>query len=216
MAASAPSFPPAPWQLDGEFFAVGGLMPIEKARPFVPAELEIVQVLPGMTLGAIAVARYTEGSTLTYSELVVAPALVRSEGHQGAWISQIYVDDETSLQAGRSLWGLPKELATFDWERQSEPRGPQSTLLRVTQNDTPILDFWAAPRWFSVPASLNLPVLSVIDGRPRPWQASLTTRARIASFHLEIPPAAPFAALRPQTLLGIHGENLQMRVPAPF
>jgi hypothetical protein len=190
-------------------------MPIARARAVVPADLDIVSVLPGMTLGAIAVARYTEGSILTYSELLVVPALVRSGGKTGGWISHIYVDDETSLEGGRSIWGLPKELATFDWETQSEPRGPNSTLLRVSQHGKLILDFWAAPRGFAVPASYDLPVISVVGGRPTQWKASLTARAQVASFHMEIPPEAPFAGLRPQSLLGIRGNQLQMSVPRP-
>ena len=32
---SSPAFPPAPWHLQGEFFAVGGLMPIARAKAFV-------------------------------------------------------------------------------------------------------------------------------------------------------------------------------------
>jgi hypothetical protein len=215
MAAFEPKFPPAPWDLKGDFFAVGGLMPIERARPFVPADLEIVSVMPGMTLGAIAAARYTEGSILTYSELVVVPALVRSGGKTGGWISHIYVDDETSVQGGRSIWGLPKELATFRWEKQVESRGADSTLLRVSQHGKLILDFWAAPRWFAVPTAFDLPVISLVNGRPTPWHAALSARTQVTSFHLEIPPDAPFASLRPQSLLGIHGENLSMRVASP-
>ena len=211
---AAPAFPPAPWQLNGDFFAVGGLIPIARAKDFVPADLEIVPVLPGMTLGAIAAARYTEGSTLTYSELVVVPALVRSGGKTGGWISHIYVDDETSVQGGRSIWGLPKELATFEWESLVE-RGRNSTLLRVSQHGRLILDFWAAPRWLAVPTRFDLPVLSMVGGRVAPWHATLACRTRMASYHMEIPPEAPFASLRPQALLGMYGENLSMRVEGP-
>lgn len=209
------AFPPAPWQLNGEFFAVGGLVPIARAREVVPADLEIVPVLPGMTLGAIAAARYTEGSILTYSELLVVPALVRSGGKTGGWISHIYVDDETSLQGGRGIWGLPKELATFDWEILAE-RGRSSTSLRVSQNGKPILDFWAAPRWFAVPTTFDLPVLSMVGGRLAPWHATISCRTHLASTHLEIPPEAPFAALRPQGRFAIHGDSLSMRVQGPI
>ncbi|MNR86730.1 acetoacetate decarboxylase [compost metagenome] len=210
----SPAFPPAPWHLQGEFFAVGGLMPIARAKAFVPTDLEIVSVLPGMTLGAIAAARYTEGSILTYSELLVVPALVRSGGKTGGWISHIYVDDETSLQGGRSIWGLPKELATFEWESLAE-RGSNSTLLRVSQHGKLILDFWAAPRWVAAPTAFDLPIISLVEGRPSPWHARISSRTRMTSTHLEIPPDAPFAGLRPQSLLGIHGENLDMDVARP-
>ncbi len=215
MAAFEPEFPPAPWQLAGEFFAVGGLLPVARARPFVPADLAIAEVLPGMTLGGLAVARYGDGSVLSYSELLVIPALVRADGRTGGWISHIYVDDEASLQGGRSIWGLPKELATFDWESQPEPRGPNSTALRVSRHGKLLLDFWAAPRWFSVPSALDLPIISMVEGKPTPWQAAVSCRARMASIHLEIPSDAPFAELRPRSFLGLHGEKLSMQVSSP-
>lgn len=215
MAPSGLELPPAPWDLAGDFFAVGGLMPVARARPFVPDDLEIVTVLPGLTLGAIAAARYGAGSILEYSELVVVPALVRAGEAVGGWISHIYVDDPTSQLGGQSIWGLPKELATFEWETQVETRGADSTLLRVSRHGERMLDFWAAPRWFPVPTAFDLPVISRVDGRPQPWGAKLACRMRLTSFHLVMAPEAPFASLRPQTLLGIHGERLRMRVAAP-
>ena len=214
MAAFEPEFPPAPWDLKGDFFAVGGLMPIDRARAHVPDDLEIVPVLPGMTLGAIALARYTEGSILTYSELVVVPALVRAGGKTGGWISQIYVDDERSVEGGHTIWGLPKELATFTWESLPE-RGANSTAVTVSRNGRPILDFWAAPRWLGLPTRFDLPVISRVEGALTSWNATLSCRTRVTSYHLEIPPDAPFADLRPQSLLGIYGENLSMRVAGP-
>lgn len=214
MAAFEVDLPPAPWDLKGEFFAVGGFLPIARAKAHVPDDLEIVSVMPGMTLGAIALARYTEGSILTYSELVVVSAVVKAGGRTGGWISHIYVDHETSLQGGRSIWGLPKDLATFEWEQLPE-RGRNSTAVKVSQHGRTILDFWAAPRWFGVPTRFDLPVISRVDGAFKPWQAALSCRMRMTSQHLEIPEHAPFADLRPQTYLGIHGEDLNMRVFAP-
>lgn len=215
MAPSAPEIPPAPWDLAGDFFAVGGLIPLSRARAFVPAELEIVTVLPGMTLGALAFARYGEGSVLSYSELLVMPALVRAGDAVGGWISHIYVDDETSRQGGRSIWGLPKELATFDWQAQVEPRGMDSTLLRVSRDGKLLVDYWAAPRWFSVPTAFDLPVISQVDGQAKSWRAAFNCRMRMASYYLEIAPDAPFASLRPHTALAVHGERLRMRVSPP-
>lgn len=221
MAASRPDprsvseLPPTPWDLRGDFFAVGGMIPLERARTVIPSDLEIVPVLPGMTMGAIGLARYGEGSTLTYSELVVVSGLVRSAGRVGGWISHIYVDDETSLAGGRHIWGLPKELATFAWDRQPEPRGPSSTLVKVSRHGRVILDFWAAPRWFGVPAAFDLPVVSLVEGRLSHWQARLSCRARLCSHHLEIPEESPFAGLLPRNRLAWHGENLHLHVPRP-
>lgn len=62
---------------------------------------------------AIALIRYREG-TLQYDELIVGP-LARRGLYLGTWIEHIWVDSVPSLWGGRRIWGLQKELATFDW-----------------------------------------------------------------------------------------------------
>ncbi|MEB3360089.1 MAG: acetoacetate decarboxylase family protein [Synechococcales bacterium] len=110
-------YPPAPWQLQGQ--AIQTLQPIDVAiaRPTVPAELDIVQVLPGKTLAGIYLAHYGAGSDLEYHELIVVSAVVRRSDRIGVWISHIYVDNPHSVAGGRMIWGLPKELAEFSWRR---------------------------------------------------------------------------------------------------
>lgn len=57
---------------------------------------------------------YEEGSALTYRELVVARLL--DARRRTLRITDIWVDSEESLRGGRSLWAIPKELATLDVE----------------------------------------------------------------------------------------------------
>jgi len=112
-------YPPAPWTLQGDGFLT--VQPTDRtaARRFVPDTLEIVPIGPNRTLGGLYVGHYGPGSTLQYSELIVVSALVRQAERIGAWISHIYVDNPDSMAGGRSIWGLPKELAQFC----PEPRG---------------------------------------------------------------------------------------------
>jgi acetoacetate decarboxylase len=60
-----------------------------------------------------ALVDYQEGSELLYRELLVARPV-----RAGRWgrvrVTDIWVDDEESRAGGRSLWGLPKEMAHFD------------------------------------------------------------------------------------------------------
>ena len=70
-------YPAPPWRLRGSGLHSVCLIPVERARPFVPPELRIVCPLPGHTLGGIFAGRYGPDSTLEYSELIVVPALVR-------------------------------------------------------------------------------------------------------------------------------------------
>ena len=45
------SYPSAPWELKGYALQTVHLIDIEKARPFVPPDLEIISVWPGKTVG---------------------------------------------------------------------------------------------------------------------------------------------------------------------
>jgi acetoacetate decarboxylase len=111
---SAP-YPPAPWQLRGASVQAFRLVDVERARGLVPPDLRVVPVLPGRTIAVVYCARYGPGSSLLYSELAVAPALVESGGKLGFWISHIYVDNPSSVAGGREIWQLPKQLAHFAW-----------------------------------------------------------------------------------------------------
>jgi acetoacetate decarboxylase len=112
------SYPPAPWHLYGHALQSNHLVDLARAKEFVPADLEIVAVLPGKTLGSMYLSVYDANSTLEYHELIVAAALVRYQGKIGSWISHIYVDHPESVAGGRNIWGLPKEMADFTWNDQ--------------------------------------------------------------------------------------------------
>ena len=91
------------------------LVPVDVARAHVPEDVEIVPVAPGRTAGGLLLARYEGASTLHYGELLVFPGLTRVNGSVGVWVSHAYVDSPASLAGGRRMWGVPKDLATFDW-----------------------------------------------------------------------------------------------------
>lgn len=110
------AYPPAPWQLQGYAIQTLHLLDIARSRPLVPAELEIISVWPGKTVGGIYLCAYGSGSVLEYNELIVVPAFVQYAGKWGAWISHIYVDNVDSVAGGREIWGLPKEMADFTWQ----------------------------------------------------------------------------------------------------
>jgi acetoacetate decarboxylase len=59
-----------------------------------------------------ALVSYEQPSPLTYSELLVARP-VREAGGRRVNITDIWVDSEDSLQGGRELWAIPKDLCSF-------------------------------------------------------------------------------------------------------
>jgi hypothetical protein len=58
--------------------------------------------------------RYLEG-TLRYDEFVIG-RLARRGLTTSIFVDHIWVDSEESVAGGRRFWGLPKELAQFDWD----------------------------------------------------------------------------------------------------
>jgi len=110
-------YPPEPWELHGQLHTSVFLVPL----PAVPRD----EVPPGwrpVRLGRFAVVgtawvSYEPGGVLSYRELM-ATVLVRNGLRLAPTIVRIWVDSEASRDGGRALWGIPKELADFDF------RGP--------------------------------------------------------------------------------------------
>ncbi len=126
------SYPSAPWHLDGTALASFQPIDLATAKQFIPINFDIVSVLPGKTLGCLYLSAYEPSSTLQYHELIVAPALVSYRGKIGAWISHIYVDNPQSVEGGRNIWGLPKQMADFTWnDRQVTVSKDRNCLCRV-------------------------------------------------------------------------------------
>ena len=193
-------YPPAPWKAKGFVVQTLRLIDVEKARRFVPSELEIVSVLPGKTLGAVYFAEYGPGSALEYNELIVAPALTRRGSTIRFWISNIYVDDHDSMAGGREIWGLPKEIAQFNWgqdRREIEVRQEGQLLCSLSSGQ---------PRWL-FPVPIFLPTFSILGTNLLSFKVSLTGQLGLAGGHLNVPAASPFAPLN----LAAKGWSLSMR-----
>ena len=170
------------------------LAPIDRARAVIPNSLQVVPVAPGYTLGCLLAVTYEPGSTLSYSELIACPGTVRSGRRLGGWISHIWVDSQQSVNGGRGIWKLPKELADFDLDRRADgsqrfsARAGGSTLVRVA----------AAPPRVRAPLPSLVPMISAGDGGATHWftLGRAAMRAGPARVKVEIPPESPFADLR--------------------
>ncbi|BCB90485.1 acetoacetate decarboxylase family protein [Phytohabitans suffuscus] len=111
------SYPPEPWHLRGRMYV--SIWPVPRAQlPPLPATLA-AEVRPltvaGRGLVGTAWVDYGPGGVLEYRELLRA-VLVRRAGRPLVSIVDIWVDSPASRDGGRALWGIPKELATFDFD----------------------------------------------------------------------------------------------------
>jgi hypothetical protein len=203
-------YPAAPWTLRGFSLQALELIDIAKARPFVPAELDIVSVLPGKTIGGVYVAYYGENSTLVYNELIVVAGLTRYGNKTASWISHIYVDNPDSVAGGREIWGLPKEIAKFTWETGKPER------VSVHQGEQLLCSLrckWNLKLWRQ---KLMVDSFSTLDGNWLQFQGQATANLAMAGAELQIPQESPFAPLglgRP--LLAVQSDGLELIANPP-
>ena len=187
-ASQAGTYPPAPWRIAGPTVICPALVPLEVARANVPAGVEVVPVAPGRTAGGFLLARYEGASTLHYGELLVFPALTRVRGSVGIWVSHAYVDSTASLAGGRQRWGVPKDLAAFDWS---------GGRVRLTAEDGAHLMTATFPQ---PSRRLRLPSLLASNGTTggadrRRFVGTGPLRMAPARIDVEVAADAPFAAL---------------------
>jgi len=104
------SYPPEPWDLTGVGHVTLWRVPVD-ALPPLPFSARPL-ALRGQALVASAFVTYDERGLMAYDELLVG-VVVRLGWRVGLSITDIWVDSATSMQGGRELWGIPKELADF-------------------------------------------------------------------------------------------------------
>jgi acetoacetate decarboxylase len=205
------AYPSAPWHLYGSALQSLHSIDLATAKQFVPSDFEIVNVLPGKTLGSLYLSVYEPNSTLEYHELIVAPALVRYGGKIGAWISHIYVDSPQSVEGGRTIWGLPKQLADFSWDdRQITVSIDNRRLCRVERSSISL------PLWFGDSFKISGNVFGGLERDILSFQGDVAAWLKWTPFSLEVPPESPFAPLdlgRPIFAVGF--DRLQLNVKAP-
>ncbi len=166
--AVPPSYPPAPWRLRG-----GAWIGLFAADQPVTLPHGLQHVLPSRSI-VVALIRYL-GGTLQYDELIIG-SLVRHELRAGLHVHHIWVDDPQSLQGGRAIWGLPKELAVFTWT------GPT---VHVADPAGPILALRIDPRMALLPRLPQpLPFFGYLNNRRVYTVAPASARLGRAGMHL--------------------------------
>ena len=93
------SYPPAPWKMHGQLW-----VSLFRVRAGDHPERE-----PGVY--GVALVNYEEPSPLTYGELLVAHPVKKAVN-----ITDIWVDSPASMEGGRELWAIPKDLCDFTLE----------------------------------------------------------------------------------------------------
>ncbi|OUL33959.1 acetoacetate decarboxylase family protein [Nostoc sp. 106C] len=202
------SYPQAPWKLQGYAIQTLHLVSIDRVRPLVPLELDIISVWPGKTTASVYLSYYGPGSELEYSELIVVPAVVGSQGKFGGWVSHIYVDHVDSMAGGREIWGLPKELADFDWE--------QGQRVTVRQGNRKLCTLNYGQQGIAWRQKLGASSFSAMGADLLIFPAQFESRLGLISSQLEVPAESPFSRIDfGQPFLTTRYEDLNLQVGAP-
>lgn len=212
----AMSYPPAPWKLQGYALQTLQLIDVKKIRPIIPTEFDIISVFPGKTLGGVYLSHYGSGSVLEYSELIVVAGIVRYSGKIGGWISNIYVDNPDSVAGGREIWGLPKELANFTWEKDC-PVNSKSEKQVIVRQGKKIL---CSLSYNQPNVGLQLPfsgdVFSALSTSIILFKGELESHVGIVGSKLQVPVESPFASIGlEQSWLAFYCDRLRLLVSAP-
>jgi hypothetical protein len=206
------SYPPAPWQLRGWGIATVQGVDVRAARCFVPRDCAIVAVAPGRTLGGLLFVSYEYGSVLVYRELVVVAALVRVGGRFAFYLPRLYVDSAASLAGGRGIWGVPKDMASFDVTTS----GAQRTIV-VRSGDGDICRLQVGVARTGIRLRVPVPALGTRADSFLFFTGRLTARFGLARAVVDLPRDGKFAALSlDRPLFAVSLDELELRVPVPI
>jgi hypothetical protein len=105
------------------------------ARRIVPADFEIVEILPRRTPLSIALIDYRDNDLGDYNEVSLTFFVRRrgarrgvpwlgawralATGNIGTWIWKLPVDQSFTCEAGRTIWGFPKTVEKIDITREN-------------------------------------------------------------------------------------------------
>ena len=190
-------YPPAPWLLRGQMYFSLWMVPRERVLVRLDPAFELLSPAGRVCVAACFV-DYQEGSVLTYRELFGAVSVkVRSTRRPGLTVTHMWVDDERSLRGGRAIWGMPKQLARFEFD--SPPPGETfagaswdaqgGELARGRFKALPGL----LPRFVRIP--LGMPNLQVLQGRAHTPKGAIHFSPQLLRADWFIPVESPLASL---------------------
>lgn len=217
-AVPAEDFPPAPWALQGQLYCSVWWVPAEQCVLPVDPELVPLQVA-GRVCVAAAFVDYQAGSVLTYRELL-AGVMVRhtGSGRTGLKVEHIWVDDARSLRGGRELWGVPKELARFEFDAQAPGGGFSAKAWDAHGN---LLLSGRYGSGVGLPGlgrtRVALSGLNRLRGEVHGSLGKLDTTPRLVRARIEVPSGSPLAALgiaERGPMVSVHLKDFRISLPA--
>ncbi len=127
------------YRLDREFVLTQGFVPETLRERYVGG--------PGLVM----LVDYHRSEAGPYRELLFSPGRFRLDRGVFFSITKIYVSSMESVINGRENWGIPKELAHFDWKR----KGEHETIV-VERDEALVAQFELRSSRFKLPVTTSL------------------------------------------------------------
>jgi hypothetical protein len=195
-ASVSVKYPSPPWKLQGQLYGSIWAVPARLFRAELPPEFKAV-----INLGRVGVfagfVDYQPGSTLSYHELI-AGVVIQRRGKLRYWfnVTHMYVDSVPSMQGGREVWGVPKQLANFDYQFARNNRDLKAI---ARDADGRVLARGNFKSLIKLPSKLVLPVpfpdLQMLHNRPYYSWGTFWSALEICQSGMDIPEDSPLAAL---------------------
>ncbi|MES2795547.1 MAG: acetoacetate decarboxylase family protein [Bacteroidota bacterium] len=155
---------PAPWALTGEAFVLVYQFPKDfvNKNGFL-AEYQIGNWSGG--LGTVMCVNYESSNVGPYFELLFIPGTINlkkmnfEKVKSGFSISKIYVSTQDSVINGINNWGIPKELADFEWNKIDKNR----TEIKVALNGIAFFSAIFKNKCFGFPINTSFIPLKIIQ-----------------------------------------------------
>lgn len=139
---------PAPWLLTGEGYILAFKFPAHfvQAHGFIPPFLK--NCFAG-GIGAVMLVDYQQSPVGPYREALFIPGHFNYAKRRLLSITKIYVSTLASVEDGQRNWGIPKELATFEFDNLSS----SEQHIKMSNDERTILDITISSHGPSIPVN---------------------------------------------------------------
>lgn len=157
-----------------------------RMMPFVPAPLEVADVLPGFTLSGLYAASYNTGTFGALSEFSAFPALVRYRNKKGFYVPCSRVESREDTYYHKGVWGLHQENAAFEWKQEKS-----RYILTVQSGGEKIIEIRLSAKKVSLPIRASFPFFHVRGNGIVSYHADYAASVHLSTSAVEIPEKSP-------------------------
>ncbi len=177
-----------PWKMGGFCMMIFYLSSSKRMSSFVPAPLEVAEVVPGATLSGLYAASYETGEFGALSELSAFPALVRYKKKKGFYIPCSMVESREGSYGDKGAWGLRNEAAAFEWSQERS-----RYVLKVGSGEDKVLEVHLNARKISLPIRVSFPFFHLRSSGVVSYRADYAAKVHLSSSTVEIPEKSPLS-----------------------